>query len=167
MYNSMGIKHLGGAMSFEGDPVDGAPRRARHLAQWIDPSWRSRSGADRNLAGDLAGILGPYLASERVQLTLAGNTLVIACRDRAGATEIRFLQREIRKTLHATGHSGVDKVHVLLAHRPDRPSTSAELPRVLPATAVQALRLAAASVDDPGLADALRRLARMGTTESP
>ena len=167
MYNSMGIKYLGGAMSFEGDPVEGASRRARHLAQWIDPSWRSRSSVDRNLAGDLAGILGPYLESERVDLSLAGNTLVIVCGDRAGATEIRFLQREIRKTLRATGHSGIDRVHVLLAHRRDRRSTPADLPRVLPATAVEALRLAAARVDDPGLADALRRLARMGAAESP
>jgi hypothetical protein len=167
MYNPIGINHLGGFVSFESDPLDSASRRIRHLAQWIDPSWRSRSSADRNLAGDLAGVLSPYLLSERIHLTVAGDTLVIACKDRASATEIRFLQREIRKNLHATGHSEIDKVHVLLAHRPDRPSTAAEHPRVLPTTAVHALQLAADNVDDPGLADALRRLARWGVVESP
>lgn len=165
MYNPMGIKHLGGTMTFDGDPVDRVPRRARHLAQWIDPSWRSRSSADRNVAGDLSGILGPYLLSERIHLTLAGDTLVIACRDRASATEIRFLQREIRKNLKATGHADIDKVHVLLAHRPEQRPTVVEHPRVVPGTAVQALQLAAARVDDPGLADALRRLARLGAAD--
>lgn len=166
MYNPMGIKHLGGSMTFDGDPVDGGARRPRHLAQWIDPSWRSRSSSDRNLADDLSGILGPYLLSERIHLTLAGDTLVIACRDRASATEIRFLQREIRKNLQATGHADIDRVHVLLAHRPEHRSKAVEQPRVVPTTAVQALQLAAARVDDPGLADALRRLARLGAADS-
>jgi len=167
MYNPMGIKHLGSNVSFDTGPINGAPRRIRHLAQWIDPSWRSRSQEDRLLAADLAGVLDPYLANQRIQLTLSGGTLVIVCRDRASAMEIRFLQREIRKNLHATGHSGVEKVQVLFAQHQGALPAGGERLRVLPAEAAKALQRAAATIDDPGLAAALQRLARFGAKKLP
>lgn len=151
--------------------MDGAGERGTRrsspqpLAVYIDPAWRLRSRGDVGIRRNLTGILGPFLEQRRIELAATGDTLMIRCHDSASATEIRFLQREIRKTLHASGYPGFEHIRVVLgAATVDDPMTVAEAParRLIPAAARHALQTAAAGIRDPGLADALRRLARAG-----
>lgn len=150
-----------------GDAEERGTRRTapRPLAGYIDPAWRLRSRGDIGIRRNLAGILGPFLEQRRIELAAMGDTLIIRCHDSASATEIRFLQREIRKTLNASGYPGLERIRVVLG----APAAGAAIPvaqataqRHIPATARQALQTAAADVRDPGLANALRRLARAG-----
>jgi len=88
---------------------------SRQLVHCIDPMLRSRAQLDAQLMKGMEGVLGPYLESGRVGLTASGNTLVIACQDHSSATDLRFLQREIRKTLMASGNAGITQVRVIIA----------------------------------------------------
>ncbi len=136
----------------------------RKLVRYIDPAWQARSRVDQNLQRDLAGVLGPYLATRRVAVTAADDTLIVACMDRSGATELRFQQREILKTLQATGNTGIERVRVLLA-APQARRPVPDLRRVqreIPAAAREALQATARATEDPALAAALQRLARVG-----
>ena len=140
------------------------PQGPRQLAQCIDPMLRSRAHLDAQLAKEMEGVLGPYLDSGRVGLAASGNTLVIACRDHTSATDLRFLQRDIRKTLMASGNADITQVRVIVAAPAADPAWTRErgVQRAIPSTARQALYSAAAVIDDFGLANALRRLARLG-----
>jgi len=146
--------------------ADESGRRSapRPLAGFIDPAWRMRSRSDAGIRRALEGLLGPFLEQRRIDLTATGNNLVIACRDRGCATELRFLQREIRKTLHASGYPGIEQVRVVLelpgAAWPEAVTPATQ--RTIPDTARQALRTAADGIADQRLADALLRLARAG-----
>ncbi len=139
------------------------------LARYIDPAWRLLSQGDHGLRRDLGGVLGLYLAQHRIAVTAMGDTLVIACHDRGCATELRFLQRDIRKTLEATGHHGIERVRILLSgSRIDNtPVARSTARKAIPPAARQALRSAAASITDPKLSEALRRLARAGLEGDP
>jgi len=136
----------------------------RPLAGYIDPAWRMRSRGDAGIRRALEDLLGPFLEQRRIDLTATGNSLIIACRDRGCATELRFLQREIRKTLNASGYPGIEQVRVVLA-LPGAAWPEAVAPatqRTIPDTARQALRTAADGIADQRLANALLRLARAG-----
>lgn len=139
------------------------PSAPQPLAGFIDPALRMRSRGDAGIRRVLGGLLGPFLEQRRIDLTATGNTLVIACRDQGCATELRFLQREIRKTLNASGYPGIEQVRVVLSTpgqaTPEAPAQVA--PRTIPESARQALRAAADGIDDGPLADALLRLARV------
>jgi hypothetical protein len=136
----------------------------RLMVQCIDPALRLRSQGDAGIRRTLEGLLGQYLDQRRIDLTALEDTLFIACRDRGSATELRFLQREIRKILNASGHPGIERVRVVLSE--DRLGGSQGGPdssrRSIPAAARLALRSAAMEIRDPVLAEALRRLARAG-----
>jgi hypothetical protein len=136
----------------------------RLMAGCIDPAWRLRSQGDAGIRHALEGLLGQYLEQRRIDLAAMGDSLVIACRDRGSATELRFLQRDIRKILNASGHPGIERVRVVLSEdRPGRPPDGPDPSRrSIPAAARQALRSAAVEIRDPALAEALRRLARVG-----
>lgn len=142
----------------------GRKQRPGLLAGYIDPAWRLRSHGDDGIRRDLGGVLGQYLEQHRIAVTAMGDTLVIACRDRGCATELRFLQRDIRKTLKATGHKDIDRVRILLSgHRTDSTAATPSAPRrEIPPAARQALRSAAANISDPQLSEALLRLAGTG-----
>lgn len=142
----------------------GRPTAARRLVQCIDPALRLRSQGDAGIRRALEGLLGPYLGQSRIDLTTLEDTLIVACSDRGSATELRFLQREIRKILNASGYPGIERVRVVLSdERPSGPQPGPGSPeRSIPAAARQALRSAAAEIRDPVLAEALRRLARAG-----
>jgi len=136
----------------------------RPLAGYIDPAWRMRSRGDDGIRRALEDLLGPFLEQRRIDLTATGNSLIIACRDRGCATELRFLQREIRKTLNASGYPGIEQVRVVLA-LPGAAWPEAVAPatqRAIPETARQILRTAAGGITDQRLANALLRLARAG-----
>lgn len=139
------------------------------LVGYIDPAWRLRSHGDHGIRRDLAGLLGQYFDQHRIEVTAMGDTLVIACRDRGCATELRFLQRDIRKVLDATGHHGIERVRILLsAHRNDSAAATPSAPRrEIPPAARQALRNTAANISDPQLSEALRRLADTGLNNDP
>jgi hypothetical protein len=130
---------------------------------------RSRADLDAQLVKGMEGVLGPYLESGRVGLTASGNTLVIACRDHTSATDLRFLQRDIRKTLMASGNTDITQVRVIVAPPTADPPWTTErgVQRAIPPTARKALYSAAAVIDDSGLANALRRLARLGGGDDP
>jgi hypothetical protein len=147
-----------------------ADRRSapRLLARYIDPAWRQRSKGDADLKRDLDGVLGQYLEQGRIDLATMGDTLIIACRDRGSAMELRFLEREIRKILSASGQAEIQKVRTMLARERPDPMVRASIPvqRSIPAAARRSLEMAAAGIDDLRLANALRRLAQAGTSRS-
>ena len=149
-------------MNRNGDGKRSAPRP---LASYIDPAWRMRSRGDAGIRRALEGILGPLLEQRRIDVTTDGGTLVIACRDPACATELRFLQRDMRKTLKAAGYPTIEQVRVVISA--PVPATTRPMAlqteRTMPASASQALQAAASGITDRRLADALRRLARRGS----
>jgi hypothetical protein len=146
--------------------INGSGRRTapRLMALWIEPALRLRSQGDAGIRRALEGLLGQYLGQSRIDLTALEDTLIVACRDRGSATELRFLQREIRKILNASGYPGIERVRVVLSdERPAGPQPGPGSPqRSIPAAARQALRSAAAEINDAVLSEALRRLARAG-----
>ncbi|MCA1789107.1 MAG: DciA family protein [Thioalkalivibrio sp.] len=145
------------------DTTDARRRSApRLLARYIDPAWCQRSKGDADLKRDLEGVLGQYLEQGRIDLATMGDTLIIACRDRSSAMELRFLEREIRKILSASGQAEITKVRTMLSRERSNPMARASIPvqRSLPAAARRSLEMAAAGIDDLRLANALRRLAR-------
>jgi hypothetical protein len=151
------------------DTSDAGRRSApRLLARYIDPAWRQRSKGDADLKRDLEGVLGQYLEQGRIDLATMGDTLIIACRDRGSATELRFLEREIRKILSASGQTEIRKVRTMLSRERPDPLARASTPvqRSIPAAARRSLEMAAAGIDDTRLANALRRLAQVGTSRS-
>ncbi|MBS0001584.1 MAG: DUF721 domain-containing protein [Thioalkalivibrio sp.] len=148
-------------MNRNGDGKRSAPRP---LASYIDPAWRMRSRGDAGIRRALEGILGPLLEQRRIDVTTDGGTLVIACRDPACATELRFLQRDMRKTLNAAGYPAIEQVRVVIsAPVPAATPMAPQTERTMPSSASQALRAAASGITDRRLADALRRLARRGS----
>jgi hypothetical protein len=151
------------------DTTDAGRRSApRLLARYIDPAWRQRSRGDADLKRDLEGVLGQYLEQGRIDLATVGDTLIIACRDRGSAMELRFLEREICKILSAGGQEEIRKVRTMLSReRPDPVArTSIPVQRSISAAARRSLEMAAAGIDDAPLANALRRLAQAGTNRS-
>ncbi|AGA34237.1 protein of unknown function DUF721 [Thioalkalivibrio nitratireducens DSM 14787] len=152
-----------------GNPEEPRERRSapRPLARYIHPAWSRRSQTDAGLERDLAGLLGAQLSRGLVRVSLNEDTLILACRDRGTATELRFLQRDIRKTLAAAGRPAIGAVRVVFSgtqfQAAAAPRESGSVDRVIPAAARQALQSAAAGIADPRLAEALRRLARAGT----
>ena len=136
----------------------------RLLARYIDPAWRRRSQGDTDIKRELQGVLGQYIEQDRVDLATLGDTLIIACRDRGSATELRFLEREIRKILAASGQAQIRKVRVMLSRERPDPMAGASPPvqRSIPAAARRSLEMVAAGIDDPPLSNALRRLAQAG-----
>ena len=148
------------------DTTEASRRSApRLLARYIDPTWRRRSLDDADIKRELQGVLGQYLDQDRIDLAMLGDTLIIACRDRGSATELRFLEREIRKILAASGQAQIRKVRTMLSHERQDPMARASPPvqRSIPAAARRSLEMAAADIDDAPLANALRRLAQVGT----
>ncbi|AHF00258.1 DciA family protein [Thioalkalivibrio paradoxus] len=141
------------------------------LARYIDSAWRRRSQVDAGLERDLTGLLGAQLSSGLVRVSLHEGTLILACRDRGTATELRFLQRDIRKTLAAAGRPAIGAVRVVFSGAPFQaaaaPRESGTIDRAIPAAARQALQSAAAGIADGRLAEALRRLAQAGARTSP
>jgi hypothetical protein len=151
------------------DTTDAGRRSApRLLARYIDPAWRQRSKGDADLKRDLDGVLGQYLGQGRIDLATMGDTLIIACRDRGSAMELRFLEREIRKILSASGQADIRKVRTVLSRERPDPMAGASIPvqRSIPAAARRLLEMAAAGIDDEPLANALRRLARANRSGS-
>ncbi|TVP83644.1 MAG: DUF721 domain-containing protein [Thioalkalivibrio sp.] len=137
----------------------------RALASYIDPAWRMRSRGDAGIQRALHGLLGPLLEQRRIDVTTDGSTLLIACREPACATELRFLQRDIRKTLKAAGYPSIEQIRVAISAPGTAATVSVAPPaeRTIPPGARQALRAAASGIADPRLADALRRLAHAGS----
>lgn len=149
-------------MNRNGDGKRSAPRP---LASYIDPAWRMRSRADAGIRRALEGILGPLLEQRRIDIATDGSTLVIACGEPACATELRFLQRDMRKTLSAAGYQAIEQVRVVIS-APGPATTravAAQTERTIPSSASRALLAAASGISDRRLADALRRLARRGS----
>lgn len=137
----------------------------RALASYIDPAWRMRSRGDAGVQRALQGLLGPLLAQRRIDVTTDGSTLVITCREPACATELRFMQRDIRKTLSAAGYPSIERVRVAIS-APDTGAGASDAPpaeRTIPPAARQALRAAASGIADSRLSEALRRLAQAGS----
>ncbi len=131
------------------------------ITRFIAADWSARSGTDRELGRALDGLLGPDLRAGRLALTLNGDTLVAICADRGLATELRFQQRELLKTLEAAGYAGISTVRTQLGRTPrPRETPSPATRRAIPDAARELLDQTAASVTDPALAAALARLAR-------
>ncbi|WP_018868658.1 MULTISPECIES: DciA family protein [unclassified Thioalkalivibrio] len=117
---------------------------------------------DRELERALAPLVGDELQSGRLALTRQGATLIAVCADRALATEIRFQQRELLKTLAAAGIEAPAEVRIRLDSTPRAPQPEAvAVQREIPESARSLLMQTARSVSDPELAEALKRLAAL------
>ncbi|WP_018935227.1 DciA family protein [Thioalkalivibrio sp. ALJ24] len=136
----------------------------RRISGFIRGSWQQRAAPDPGLEQALAGLVGPQIASGRLQLVRQEDTLVAVCRDRALCTELRFQQREIIKTVRAGGYPQVERMRVALggATRASEPVAEPHR-RTIPDSARESLEQTAAAMDDTRLASALRRLARLHT----
>ncbi|WP_018864701.1 MULTISPECIES: DciA family protein [Thioalkalivibrio] len=119
---------------------------------------------DLELERALAPVVGEELRRGRLALTRQGETLIAVCTDRALATEIRFQQRELLKTLAAAGIDGTTEVRIRLDSTPRAPQPEpVAVQREIPEAARSLLRQTARSVSDPALSGALERLAALSS----
>lgn len=117
---------------------------------------------DQELERALAPVVGDELRRGRLALTRQGETLIAVCADRALATEIRFQQRELLKTLAAAGIDGANEVRIRLDSTPRAPQPEpVAVQRKIPDSARSLLRQTASAISDPELAGALERLAAL------
>lgn len=140
----------------------------QRVARFIATEFAAHSARNRHLERSLDGLTGAHLRSGRLAVTLRDDTLVAICADRGLATELRFQQRELVKVLQYAGYTDVTQVRIRLARMPraPRPENPRE-PRDIPERARGLLEQAARSIEDPGLAEALERLARVQPGEKP
>lgn len=142
----------------------GVPVRFRHPGFWLRPAWQQRSETDARLRTVLAPLLDAYLETAQVGITGNSNTVTILCQDRGSATEIRFLQREISKTLRAAGETQFTKVKITLVQVEDKRPEEPVLVRRELSRQTRALLLSTArSINNRRLAGALERLAKLPT----
>lgn len=132
----------------------------RHLGSIIPEELAGMVDRERGLIDVLRPLFPDGLRTGDLQPSLRGKTLVMVCRTRALATEIRFQAREIRSTAEAAGFP-VDEVLTRLTNqRPAVFDSPKEMPkRHIPDTGRERLAEAAETMDDPRLASALHRLA--------
>lgn len=133
----------------------------QRITRFIARDWSAHSSRDRGVERALEAVVGNALQASRLAFTLREDTLVAICADRGLATELRFQQRELLKTLSAAGFEGIEQMRIRLTNTPRAPEPTAQLERrEIPDSARQILAETATSIQDPGLADALERLAR-------
>ncbi|MFO7954031.1 DciA family protein [Thioalkalivibrio sp.] len=133
----------------------------QRITRFIARDWSAHSSRDRGVERALEALAGDALQAGRLAFTLRENTLVAICADRGLATELRFQQRELLKTLGAAGFEGVEQMRIRLASTPRAPEPAAQRERrEIPDEARRILSDTATSIQDPGLARALERLAR-------
>lgn len=146
-------------------PSSGSRSTPQPVTRFIAREWSVHFSRDREVERALEPVAGNALRAGRLALTLRDDTLIAICGDRGVATELRFQQRDLLKTLDAAGFNGIEQVRVRMASSPRVPApTAQEAAREIPASARRILADTAAAIDDPGLADALRRLARAGAS---
>ncbi|WP_019626871.1 DciA family protein [Thioalkalivibrio sp. ALJT] len=133
----------------------------QRITRFIAREWSEYSDRDRRVERALEGLTGAALKAGRLALSVRDDTLVAICAERGLATELRFQQRELLKTLAAAGFDGVTQMRIRLSQTPRAPEPVAPLERrEIPDTARRILSETAARVTDPTLASALERLAR-------
>jgi len=135
--------------------------RARPIRMFLSASVLHRSSEDARAAEALAGLLEPYLKELHIRLACARDALIIFCRDRGIATEIRFLQREILKVLAATGYGHLQVVRIRLAATPAASTMRqpARVEREMTEETRRLIRSTALQIEDARLRQALTRLA--------
>ena len=134
----------------------------RHPSHWVLQQWREQSSQDREIATALAPVVGTYLREQRLFISLREQRLLLHCADRGCATELRFMQRDLRKILEAHGYTELQDIKVLLVLPSGQPPIPEPLPQRAPlSAATSAVLLSAANqIQHSPLAEALRRLAR-------
>ncbi|WP_019583717.1 DciA family protein [Thioalkalivibrio sp. ALE16] len=140
----------------------------QRITRFIARDWSAHSGRDRGVERALEGLAGNALKARRLAFTLREDTLVAICADRGLATELRFQQRELLKTLRAAGFEGIEQMRIRLSRvpRPAEPAARLER-REIPEAARQILADTASRIQDPELAGALERLARAARPSPP
>ncbi|WP_019023154.1 MULTISPECIES: DciA family protein [unclassified Thioalkalivibrio] len=134
----------------------------RHANRFVAANLSVHSDRDRELERALAPVVGEELRRGRLALTRQGETLIAVCADRPLATEIRFQQRELLKTLAAAGIDGTTEVRIRLDSTPRAPQPKpVAVQREIPESARSLLMQTARSISDPELAGALERLAAL------
>jgi hypothetical protein len=137
----------------------------RRVRQLIDDKLVTRARLMGGLTDSLRSLLPPTLAPHCRVAALTPDELTLTADGGVWATQLRYMQREIVK--HMNAHHGLSvvrvKIHVSAAPfeadgSTASPARSPKRPRV-PRTAGETLRQTARTVDDPGLAEALERLA--------
>jgi len=134
----------------------------QRVARFIAAEFSAHSARNRHLERSLDGLVGAHLRNGRLAVTLRDDTLVAVCADRGLATELRFQQRELIKVLRYAGYNDVTQVRIRLASMPRAPEPeNPRQAREIPQEARGLLEQAARNIEDPELAEALERLARI------
>ena len=120
-----------------------------------------RAGRLRRLHGRFSEALPEELRPHCQVVNVRGDTLVVSCDSAAWGARLRYLERQL---LGQLGVAGLRRLRVKV-RPPEHPAVAARpaghSPRLDKAGAAL-IESAARGVDDAGLAEALRRLARRG-----
>lgn len=139
--------------------------KPQRISRFIAHDWSAHSSRDQGVERAMEPLVGDALQAGRLAFTVRDDSLVAICADRGLATELRFQQRELLKTLAAAGFAGIEQMRIRLTQTPRAPETALRLePREIPESARQILADTAAGIQDDGLANALHRLARAAKT---
>jgi hypothetical protein len=137
----------------------------RRVRQLIDDKLVARARLMGGLTDSLRSLLPPVLAPHCRVAAVTPEQLTLTADGGTWATQLRYMQREIVKHMNAHHGLGVARVKIHVSAAPFEvdgaaapPARSGKRPRV-PRTAGETLRRTARTVDDPGLAEALERLA--------
>lgn len=116
--------------------------------------------AQRALAATVAENLPPELASHLRGAVLRGTELILLADGGAFATRLRFLEPTLRSAIARRHQLDVQRVSARVCADLPAPAPTPPAPPALTDAARAALESAAAGAATPGLAAALRRLAR-------
>lgn len=135
--------------------------RVRPIKMFLSPAVVHRTTQDARVAAALGSLLEPYLSDFHIRLACAKDALIVFCKDRGVATEIRFMQREMLKLLLATGYGHLQAVRIRLAATPIERSAEerSEIQREMTENTRKLIRSAALRIVDARLRKALNRLA--------
>jgi predicted nucleic acid-binding Zn ribbon protein len=116
----MGPRSRGQRIVPLGDALDVAVRSLRD--EPAASTVAGRPGALRTLAARWIDAVGPLIAAHATPVRLDGDRLVVVVDDPAWATQLRFLDADVRTRLgHVVGPDAIATIDVIV-RRPDRPA---------------------------------------------
>ncbi|HET6725396.1 MAG TPA: DUF721 domain-containing protein [Gammaproteobacteria bacterium] len=136
---------------------------SRHLLQASGPHLTrlvQRAQALDRLTAAVRTLLTPAVASHCRGVSLGDRSLTIFVDNPVWTTRVRFYQNDIRNGLKRQFKTDVRRIQVKVMPRRFGPPAPQNEPRRMTAATRDLLRTTADGIDDPELAEALRRLGR-------
>ncbi len=137
----------------------------RPLNRLISPQLLNRARAIQAMTFSLRAHLGRPLAEHCWVGGHSGPVLTLVTDGGVWATQLRYQQREIYKLLNSEFGLKLNKLRIKIASPRAAPKPPRARPR-LSAAGARSLESAAQSITDPGLREALLKLARRGRNRS-